>query len=190
MSIVIKPSTGKARKVGAVPRISRDASTGEFVHTQVPTVNAWHRWVATDRSKYLFFFRCAAAERIDLIRHGVEAVSVRNMSDDLGLAQKEFLSALRISQATVSRKISEKKPLSPPDSEKVLGVASLVGQVQTMISDSGGEDEFDAAGWVGRWLTEPHRALGGSTPLQFLDTNEGLKLVSDLLSRQQSGAYS
>ncbi|MFP1132920.1 antitoxin Xre-like helix-turn-helix domain-containing protein [Asticcacaulis sp. W401b] len=128
--------------------------------------------------------------RIEIIRHGINAAAFRELASNMGLQQKELLNALRISQATVSRKISDRKPLSASDSEKVLGVATLIGQVESMLAESSAGEGFDAAEWVGRWLSQPHRALGGKAPLSYLDTNEGVSLVADLLARQQSGAYS
>lgn len=139
---------------------------------------------------YRTLYRSDRTGRIEMIRHGIEATAFRDLASSMRLQQKELLSALRISQATVSRKISDRKPLSSSDSEKLLGVATLIGQVESMLTESGTPDGFDAAEWVGRWLSQPHRGLGGKSPISYLDTIEGVSLISDLLSRQQSGAYS
>lgn len=139
---------------------------------------------------YRDLYRSDRTGRIEMIRHGINAIAFRELASRMRLQQKDLLNALRMSQATVSRKITDQKPLSSADSEKVLGVATLIGQVESLIADSGVSEGFDAAEWVGRWLSAPHRALGGQLPLSYLDTNEGLSLVADLLARQQSGAYS
>lgn len=79
--------------------------------------------------------------------------------------------------------------LSRDESERVLGIASLIGKVQTMVDESGEPTGFDAALWVAAWLARPLPALGGATPASYMDTFEGQKLVAELLSMSQSGAY-
>jgi uncharacterized protein (DUF2384 family) len=69
------------------------------------------------------------------------------------------------------------------------GIDMLVAQVRTMVRESGDLTDFDSEAWVRRWLERPHPALGGRRPAEFMDTREGRNQVSDLLARQQSGAY-
>ena len=68
-------------------------------------------------------------------------------------------------------------------------MARLVGQVQSMVNDSGDPRGFNAAEWVARWLEEPLAALGGQKPVELMDTTEGQTMVSNLLARIQSGTY-
>ena len=79
--------------------------------------------------------------------------------------------------------------MSRDDSERVIGAAKLIGQVQAMVEDSGDTVRFDAAAWMARWLQEPLPAFGGRRPIEFLDTIEGQALVGSALARMQSGAY-
>lgn len=78
---------------------------------------------------------------------------------------------------------------SPDESERLLGVATLMGQAQRIVEESGNPDSFDPATWTAKWLESPLPALGGKAPGEFLDTADGRELVSQLLLRQQSGAY-
>ena len=80
-------------------------------------------------------------------------------------------------------------PVSPDESERLIGFAKLVGQVEAMIQDSGNRPNFDARAWVARWLVEPLPAFGGARPIEFMDTMEGQGLVSAALAKAQSGAY-
>ena len=48
---------------------------------------------------------------------------------------------------------------------------------------------FDAAKWVAAWLDRPQPALGGKRPAELMDTADGRSIVSDLVARMQSGAY-
>ena len=97
--------------------------------------------------------------------------------------------ALNLSAATVNRKAARGQTLSSDESERVIGIARLIGQVQAIVEESGVADGFDAERWISRWLESSVPALGGRRPLDLLDTMEGQSLVSDTLARMQSGAY-
>ena len=70
------------------------------------------------------------------------------------------------------------------------GLARLVGQVQAMVEESGKPAGFDTAAWVASWLDRPLAALDGQRPAELMDTAEGQALVSQLVARMQSAAYS
>ena len=80
-------------------------------------------------------------------------------------------------------------PVSPYESEQIIGFAKLVDQLEAMIQDSGDPTNFDARAWVARWLVEPLPALGGARPVELMDTKEGQGLLSAALAKAQSGAY-
>ncbi|WGG49680.1 antitoxin Xre-like helix-turn-helix domain-containing protein [Rugamonas sp. DEMB1] len=130
-----------------------------------------------------------AADRIELIRSGVPAAHLAVLSVKMGMPEGRLLALLGMSRATVSRKVREHQPLAPEESERVLGVESLIGQVDAMVRESGEPVGFDAARWLADWLAMPVPALNGRTPASYLDTIEGQKLLSDLLAMAQSGAY-
>ena len=127
--------------------------------------------------------------RIALIRKGIPASTVSSLSARMGMSKESLLSSLGLSRATISRKEKDATVLARDESERVLGVEALVDLVQTMVEESGDPASFDAAHWLARWLGTPLPALGGETPASYLDTFEGQKLVADLLSMSQSGAY-
>ena len=52
------------------------------------------------------------------------------------------------SRATISRKEKDATVLSKDESERLLGVETLVGMVQNMVEQSGDPTGFDAARWV------------------------------------------
>jgi uncharacterized protein (DUF2384 family) len=80
--------------------------------------------------------------------------------------------------------------VSAEESERVIGLAKLVGQLEAMIQESGDLTGFDARAWMAGWLTEPLAAFGGARPADLIDTMEGQGLVSSALAKLQSGAYS
>jgi putative toxin-antitoxin system antitoxin component (TIGR02293 family) len=107
----------------------------------------------------------------------------------LRVPQGEVLGALQIPVATVNRKARTNALLSPAEGERVLGVARLLGQVQSMVRESGDPQGFDASAWLSDWLSAPVPALGGARPLDLMDTMTGQALVSQTLAQMQSGAY-
>ena len=144
------------------------------------------------RGKVLHFekvFLAPPHERIDAIKLGVPAAHVGELAKRMHISKDALIDTLRMSRATVNRWARASKPLPPDESERVLGVEYLIGQVENMVKESGNPDGFDAARWVSDWLHAPLPALGGRKPASYLDTMEGQKLVSSLLSMAQSGAY-
>ena len=138
---------------------------------------------------YLEIYRAAPVERISMIKKGVQAKMAKRLFADLSLSQAAAHHALKISTATVNRKAAENKTLSPDESERVLGVAKLIGQVEAMVQESGEAEDFDATAWLSRWLQEPVAALDGLRPVELMDTMEGQALVASTLEKMQTGAY-
>lgn len=139
---------------------------------------------------YVDIFRATPADRIRMIKDGVAATEAKLMFAALGMTQGGALAALNLSAATVNRKAARNQTLSSDESERVIGVAKLIGQLQAMIDESGDPEGFDAAAWMSRWLKEPLPAIGGQCPVDLLDTMEGQALIGTMLARLQSGAYS
>jgi putative toxin-antitoxin system antitoxin component (TIGR02293 family) len=128
-------------------------------------------------------------DRIAVIRQGIPASTISSLSSRMGMSKESLLSSLGLSRATISRKEKDGTVLSKDESERVLGIETLIGMVQSMVEQSGNPMDFDAARWVAEWLTRPLPALAGATPASYMDTFEGQKLVTELLSMSQSGAY-
>ena len=138
---------------------------------------------------YLTTYRATPQDRIALIRHGIPASEAKRIFADLMPSQGAGFKALNLSTATVNKKAKHGENLSPDESERVVGFAKLVGQVEAMIDESGDPTNFDAMAWMARWLTEPLPAFGGVRPVDLVDTMEGQALVSAALAQIQSGAY-
>lgn len=138
---------------------------------------------------YLEIYRASPADRIRIIKAGVPAANAKRMITDLHFDQQALLGALNLKTATVNRKAARGEVLSPEDSERVIGIAKLVGQLEAMLEDSVAEGDFDALEWLSGWLREPMPAFGGVKPIDLLDTMEGQALVSQALTQIQSGAY-
>jgi putative toxin-antitoxin system antitoxin component (TIGR02293 family) len=155
------------------------------VHTNLPGPGRRRPTVLS----YLAVFRASPLERISMIKRGVRATDAKQVIADLAVAQGAALKALNLSQATVNKKAKQGQTLSPDESERVIGLARLVGQLEAIVQDSGTAQGFDATAWMSRWLNEPLPALGGVRPIDLMDTMEGQGVVSTALAQVQSGAY-
>jgi putative toxin-antitoxin system antitoxin component (TIGR02293 family) len=138
---------------------------------------------------YLDVFHLTPVERIMMIKGGIRATEAKRIISDLAIAQAEAFASLNLSQATVNRKAAQDKMLSPDESERVIGMAKLIGQLQAMVEESGNPKSFDATAWISRWLKEPLPAFGGTRPVDLMDTMEGQAMVARALAQSQSGAY-
>jgi putative toxin-antitoxin system antitoxin component (TIGR02293 family) len=138
---------------------------------------------------FLSVYRASPLERISLIKKGIPAAAAKRLFVDLPVGQGVGFKALNLSTATVNKKAKQGDVLSRADSERVIGFARLVGQLEAMIQESGDSTGFDSRAWMARWLTEPLPAFGGTRPADLLDTMEGQALVSSVLAMLQSGAY-
>jgi putative toxin-antitoxin system antitoxin component (TIGR02293 family) len=135
-------------------------------------------------------FEADAMERVRIVKLGLPASVVDVMAKLMAMPKEKLVGTLGLARATIDRKARANKPLSADESSRVLGMARLVGQVQAMVEESGDPQGFNAAEWVARWLEQPLAALGGQRPGELMDTPEGQGIVSQVVARMQSGAYS
>ena len=131
-------------------------------------------------------------DRIRVVKAGVPARLLTALASDMQLSRERLYEWLGIARATANRKIKADDLLSQDESERVLGIALLVGQVQKIVAESGDgylSNDFDAPSWTAQWLARQNPALGGKPPAEFLDTADGRALVTGLVAQMQSGAY-
>ena len=158
-----------------------------------PRTAALPRAFAGKYARFLDYYKSDPSERITMIRHGVEPSDVKLLAERMKLTHKHFMQSLGLKTSTVNRKHAQQTPLTRDESERVLGLAKLIGQLEKLMEESRDPDnavDFNAAQWIGEWVQEPNMALGGKTPITFMDTSEGRDIVSNLISRLQTGAYS
>ena len=143
----------------------------------------------TRELKLVELYQADPMDRVALVKAGVPATEFVELASNLKMTKERLASTLGLARATVDRKIRDKKLLSPDESSRLLGMASLVGQVQSLVAESGRPQGFDAGAWVSNWLDQPVPALGGRRPAELMDTPEGQGIVSRLVAQMQSGAY-
>lgn len=137
---------------------------------------------------FIVWNKMSVAEKIHLIRSGIPARCIGELASVMGMERETVVEFLGLSHTDIARKVQLGKVLSPGESERVLGMLTLLGGVQAMI-DTESAPDFDAAKWLSSWLVAPLPALDGSTPASYMDTVEGQRYVSNLLEMAQSGAY-
>lgn len=128
-------------------------------------------------------------ERVAIVKEGLPAGLLPVLAEDMSISKEQLYTTIGVARATVDRKIREQSLLSQDESERVMGIARLVGQVDEIVRTSGDPEGFDAAKWVAAWLDRPQAALGGKRPAELMDTAEGRGIVSGLVAQMQSGAY-
>jgi len=134
-------------------------------------------------------YRALPLTRIEVIKHGVAASAVEGIASAMGAGQEVVIRSLGIPKSTFARKRQQGALLEKEQSELVVGLAKLIGQVEVLIEEQGDPTGFDAAKWFQRWADEPVPALGGRKPRELLDTKEGQQLVGTVLETIRAGAY-
>ncbi|WP_019916254.1 antitoxin Xre-like helix-turn-helix domain-containing protein [Methyloversatilis discipulorum] len=149
---------------------------------------------SVDRCRNIQRFQEASAaswgELAVAVHQGIPAKEVEDLAALLGLPFDELCRALGLPLSTIRRKAKNQELLPAVQGERVLGLQRIVGQVQTMVEECGNPTNFDVGVWIGNWLLSPQPALGGGSGMDFLGTVTGEQLLSDLLMRNVSGAYS
>ncbi|MET3181726.1 UNVERIFIED_ORG: putative toxin-antitoxin system antitoxin component (TIGR02293 family) [Variovorax guangxiensis] len=141
------------------------------------------------KEDFVSLFKKDPLEHVDLVKHGVPALLIELVAGEMGVSKEKLLVILGLPRATIQRKAKANQSLSAEESSRVLGISRLIAQTQAMVETSGNPDGFDAATWVAQWLDQPLLAIGGKRPAELMDTAEGQAIVSNMLSRAQSGAY-
>mgnify|MGYP001083853395 CR=1 FL=1 len=119
--------------------------------------------------------------RINLIRKGLPYSALAYFIKTSGLNQQELASILQVSTRTVQR-FNPQQNLSPQVSEKLLALNDLYQQAHEALGGQGPS--------ITAWLRQPAKALGNLTPLNLLDTFDGLQEVKNVLGRLEWGVYS
>lgn len=128
-------------------------------------------------------------DRIRLVKHGIPARLLPAVAVDMNVPREKLYGWLGIPRTTANRKVKIGDVLNRDESERVLGIACLIGKIQLLVVGSDESEGFDAARWAAAWLQEENYILGGVAPSAFMDTADGRALVHSLVEQMHSGAY-
>jgi putative toxin-antitoxin system antitoxin component (TIGR02293 family) len=165
-----------------------DAKVGAKSKAPSPQRETSLAWFQPTEDAFVTLYKAPDLTRVAWVK-SMGAQDAKVILAQLRVPQGEALTALHIPVATVNRKAKTNAPLSPAEGERVLGFGRLLGQIQTMVRESGSPEGFDASAWLSAWMSAPVPALSGARPLDLMDTMTGQALVSQMLSQMQSGAY-
>lgn len=112
------------------------------------------------------------------VHEGFPVAVLERLADELDAPKKVVLLAVGIAPATLKRR-REAGHLSQAESDRVYRLTSILQQAIALF-------EGDAA-MARAWLEQPAKALGGHTPLEYLDTEAGANEVEDLIGRLEHG---
>lgn len=117
---------------------------------------------------------------VTAVREGLPTERFDALREVLDVSAGELADVVGIASSTLSRR-RKRGRFDKDESERILRIARLVVRAIEVLD---GRENARA------WFTEPARALGGETPLQFADTEPGAREVERLLLRLEHGVYS
>ena len=120
-------------------------------------------------------------ELLGQVKVGLEYNSLESFVRKTHFPREEAFNLVRISPRTLARR-KEKGRLSPEESDRLVRAARIVSQTLRLF-----EGNAEA---VNRWLKTSQPALGGSTPIEYAQTEIGAREVEALITRLEHGVFS
>jgi putative toxin-antitoxin system antitoxin component (TIGR02293 family) len=168
---VAEPDQAYHPQAGAVVvRGHFDAVTGLSTVTDAPSLGLGRRAVDEALPRAELFDVLIDANRL----FRIEAAALKrlaNYSDD-------EIFALVVPKRTLARRLSDGEPLTVEETDKAVRLARI---------DRLAANVFGEPAKAHRWLRKPKKALGGETPLAYLATEAGARVVEDMLHRIDHG---
>jgi putative toxin-antitoxin system antitoxin component (TIGR02293 family) len=112
---------------------------------------------------------------------GLEPEVALDLAKRLDISQDRLSELAQIAKTTLHRRIKEHQPLAQDESERVIRLYTVYQKAVEVF-----DDEERAA----RWFSSHPKALGGKTPLEFMETEPGARYVEKLLGRIEHGVFS
>ena len=158
-------------------------------HVNLAGMTVWDSFAQDGLASYGQIFQMRPIDRAGLIKKGAPASMLIQISTDMGFSRDKVGKMIGVPPATASRRLAKNANLSMEESERLVGLTKLIGQVESIVRESGDATNFEPARWFSRWIETPVQALGNKKPEEFLDTSDGREAISTLLAQMQSGAY-
>ncbi len=118
---------------------------------------------------------------VDATRRGLPTRSATRLAEAGGLSVNQLAAALGISTRTLARK-KAKSRLSSVESDRAVRLARVLALALEVFDN----ERVRAIAW----LHDPIVALGGKAPVEFLDTDAGLRQIERILMRLDYGGVS
>lgn len=117
---------------------------------------------------------------ISIVREGIPYQTFQQFTGQSPFSLAEWSVFLGISERTLQRYKKEKKKFDRAQSERIIEIALLM---QKGIEVFGDESKFRI------WMESTIPALGGIKPKALLDSNFGIQLLNDQLTRIEYGIF-
>lgn len=114
------------------------------------------------------------------VQAGLPPSAVDAVSAELSFSSAE-IEQLVIPRRTLAHRRTNKQPLTREESDRLARIA----RVALSARETFGDHQKAAT-----WLRRPNRALQGSTPIELLNTDDGARLVEQVLGRLAYGVFS
>lgn len=150
-----------------------DAVTGLSTVTDAPSLGLGRSAGDEPRASAELFNVVIDANRLFRIEPAA-LKRLANYSDD-------EIHALVVPKRTLARRLSDGEPLTVEETDRAVRLARI---------DRLAANVFGEPAKAHRWLRKPKRALGGETPLAYLATEAGARVVEDMLHRIDHGILS
>ena len=118
------------------------------------------------------------AELHSRLEEGLSYEAMERLRRVLDLPLSKVSEVLQIPPRTLARR-KEAKRLQPDESDRLVRLSRLVGLALKLF-------EGDLSG-TRSWLSAPHAALAGETPLEYATTGVGAREVENLIGRLEHG---
>lgn len=118
--------------------------------------------------------------RIEISRHGMLPAFALDLMQHFGFSKIEASKLTDISTKTLDRHLQSGKRFTGLQSDRLLELAQLYTEG---INTFGHREKFL------RWLSAPIAALQNTPPKDWLDTHEGIKLITAELGRIRHGLF-
>jgi putative toxin-antitoxin system antitoxin component (TIGR02293 family) len=189
----MKGETRAALKQAAI-EAARRAGHGPYakLEPQDPVLLALTKSPGLIRHPKDFFVHVYMAkpmDRVSTVKAGIVFRVLDAVAVAMGTRPNILVEALGIGRSTIARKKKTGSRLGKDQSERLMGVASLIGRIQATVNEQGNQQDFDAARWFKNWSEQSIPALGGRRPSELLDTMEGQQIVANLLDAIRGGTY-
>lgn len=146
-----------------------DAVTGLSTITDAPSLGLGRTADEAHSSAELFD---VVIDRNRLFR--IEPAALKRLAN----YSDEEIHTLVVPKRTLARRLSDGEPLTVEETDKAVRLARV---------DRLAANVFGEAAKAHRWLRKPKKALGGETPLAYLATEAGARVVEEMLHRIDHG---
>jgi putative toxin-antitoxin system antitoxin component (TIGR02293 family) len=120
---------------------------------------------------------CSELELAEVVRLGLWPAAIDKLFDGV-LLTKTDMERLVMPRRTLNHRIKKGERLTREESDRVTRVARIVAMA---------EETFGNRDKASHWLHKSKRRFDGQTPIELLDTEEGARVVEDLLFRIAHG---